>query len=247
MTPLKCCLHLHTRGDILDRISYTPEEAIVHASKRGFHVVAITCHDIVIWSSTLECFASKRGILLIPGIEKTVEKKHVLILNAHKESEHLKSFEHLGAYKKNHPESCIIAPHPFHLPPFPASFSLGKKLHEYSAMFDAIEFNYYYTRHLQFNAPAAAFAKKHAKPLIGTSDVHKLAYMDKTFCLVQSEKNIKSVIDAIKNGRVELLTRPLTLTELFKITAENFIGNPIKNLLTGRNMIQSGKHEAYRG
>src|SRR3989338_3276593 len=110
---LKCCLHLHTLGDAADIISYTPEEAIVHASKQGFDVVAITCHNIIIWSEKLSEYAAKRGILLISGIEKTIEKKHVLILNTRKNAEKIETFEQLREYKAANPESCIIAPHPF--------------------------------------------------------------------------------------------------------------------------------------
>lgn len=230
MKKLKACLHLHTKGDRLDIIEHTPEEAIVHAAKRNFDVIAITCHDVVIWSDQLKEFAKKRNVLLIPGIEKTVAGKHVLILNADRESENIESFEKLRAYKKAHPESCIVAPHPFHPPPFPASFSLGKKLLEHADLFDAVEFNYYYAEWLRFNTPAMEFAKQHGKPIVGTSDVHKLSYMDKTSCLIESEKTVEAVIGAIKRGNVELLTQPLTITELFKITAEGFIGNPLKNI-----------------
>ena len=97
---LKCQLHTHTAGDALDYIPYSPKELIKKAAQLDYKVLAITCHNKVIFNKPLKKFAEKHGILLIPGIELDIGKKHILALNVNKEIENVKTFKDLRKYKK---------------------------------------------------------------------------------------------------------------------------------------------------
>src|SRR5512139_2457420 len=79
--PLKADLHLHTAEDPLDRIRYTAKELISKAADEGFDVLSITNHHRVTFNPELFSYARERGILLIPGVEITIRRRHVLVLN----------------------------------------------------------------------------------------------------------------------------------------------------------------------
>src|SRR5438034_8390327 len=75
---LRADLHLHTR-ERESFITYDARELIDGAEHAGFQVLSITNHDTVTFSADLEAYARERGILLIPGVEATIEGKHVLL------------------------------------------------------------------------------------------------------------------------------------------------------------------------
>jgi len=79
--PLKSDLHLHTAEDPLDRVRYTAKELISKAADQGFDVISITNHHRMTFDQDLLSYARERGILLIPGIEMTIQRRHVLVLN----------------------------------------------------------------------------------------------------------------------------------------------------------------------
>ena len=67
--------------DPQDRIPYTTRELIDRAVRLGFDALAVTLHDKQLALDSLMPYASERGIVLIRGIERTIEGKHVLLLN----------------------------------------------------------------------------------------------------------------------------------------------------------------------
>jgi hypothetical protein len=74
---------------------------------------------------------------------------------------------------------------------------------------DAVEVNAMYTRLLDFNRRAIAWARANGKPLVGNTDLHVLDQMGTTYSLVGSEAEPDAICDAIRGGRVELRTSPL--------------------------------------
>ena len=76
---LKADLHIHTKEDPVHHkdIKYTAKQLIDHAANQGYEVIAITCHNKVYYNKKIKEYAKKKGILLIPGIEKTIKRKHV--------------------------------------------------------------------------------------------------------------------------------------------------------------------------
>jgi predicted metal-dependent phosphoesterase TrpH len=79
--PLKADLHLHTAEDPLDRVRYTGKELISKAADEGFDVISITNHHQMTFNQDLFSHAQEKGILLIPGVELTIQRRHVLVLN----------------------------------------------------------------------------------------------------------------------------------------------------------------------
>ena len=74
-------LHAHTSDDREDHLPYSARELILHAAALGYGALAITLHDTAFDPAPLATLAREHGVRLIPGIERTVEGRHVLIFN----------------------------------------------------------------------------------------------------------------------------------------------------------------------
>lgn len=218
MNKYKVQLHCHTGGDPSDCIFHSEKDLIDRASRYKYDVLSITCHDKIVHTSELEEYAAEKGILLIPGIEKTVEGNHVVIVNASNEAESVKTFKDLENYKKNNQDSLIFAPHPYH--PFPIKVvSLGKELDKNVHLFDAIEWSCFHTKIGKFNKKAEKKAKEFGLPMVATGDNHVLRYLDYTYSIVSAEnKTAKDLIKAIKSGDLEIKTRPMNFVMLAGMT-----------------------------
>jgi len=229
MPILKAQLHTHTRQDPKDNIKYTETQLIDHATHLGYNVLAITCNNVVIHNDQLASYAKQKGILLIPGIEKEIEKKRVLILNATIKAQNINTFEDLRKYKDEHPDCLTIASHPFHW----SSYSLKKKLIEHIDLFDAIEDNYYRSEKFNtWNHKAHKVAEEYNLPIVGTSDTHILKYMDSTYSIIDAEKkDIKSIFKAIKNHKVETVSQNLKPHNLLTIPMNIMVKNIIRKTL----------------
>jgi predicted metal-dependent phosphoesterase TrpH len=213
---IKTNFHFHTNDDPRDPVGYTVEEGIDHAAMHGFGALAVTCHQKFAWTKNAASYAESRGILLIPGIEVNVDEtsqtwgRHVLILNAVKDAEEVRTFKELAEYKSAHPESFIIAPHPY----FYGDFSLHEYLEKYVHLFDAIEHSWFYSRFFNRNIKARAIAKKHHLPFISTSDTHFLDFFHINYCTVDSpEAASEAIFEAIRNGRFENTTSPRSFSK----------------------------------
>jgi predicted metal-dependent phosphoesterase TrpH len=94
MKPLKVDLHIHTREDQEDQISYSAYQLIDEAALRGFDALAITNHDTQTYSPELKSYAAARGIVLIPGVEAGIGGRHILLINMPFNG-HLEAIPHL--------------------------------------------------------------------------------------------------------------------------------------------------------
>jgi predicted metal-dependent phosphoesterase TrpH len=214
---VKACLHLHIQGDPIDNINYQFKDVVKKAVAENFKVLAVTAHDKIMYSKEMHELAAQNGILLIPGIEKTIEGKHVVILNCHQSAEQIESFKQLQEYKQTHDESFILAVHPF----FYVSNCLKEKLEQYINLFDGIEFNYFYNNYLNPNKRALKIAKKYNKPVIGTSDVHLIEYFSNTYTSINVHNlTIPEVIDALKKNQLDITTKSFSILELIKILSK---------------------------
>ena len=201
---LKADLHIHTQEDPEDKVEYTAKELIDGASRQKFDVLAITNHNLVTYDGYLKKYALDKGILLIPGIELKVEGKHIILLNVNDRGEReIRTLEELRYYKNE--SSLIIAPHPY----FPMFASLGAKLDQYIHIFDAVEYTHFYFKGINFNRKAERKARKYNLPLLGVSDAHLLRQFGLTYSLIDAEKTSEAVIRAIKENKVEIVTRPI--------------------------------------
>jgi len=211
MNKLKADLHIHTSEDPEDLIKYSAVQLIDMAADLGYQVLSITNHNAVTWTSYLCDYAKERGIILIPGIEATIQGRHVLVYNADFSRIDRSKVSSLADVKSK--ESLIIAPHPF----FPSTVSLRRLFERNVHLFDAVEFSHFYTKNINFNQKAKRMAKRFGLPVIGTSDAHQRIQFHSTYSLIEAEFHPQAVIEAIKKHKVEVVTNPLTLPELTKI------------------------------
>ena len=213
---LKVDLHLHTGDDPLDRLAHTAVELVDRAARLGFDALAITLHEIQFADSSVSAYARERGITLIPGSERTIEGRHVLLLNfPAAAAESVRTLDEL-AYLKTRTGGLVIAPHPY----FPGPTCLRRQLDAHPDLFDAVEWSYFWTRATNFNARAARWASAHGKPVVGNSDLHDLRQLGRTYSLIDAPAGDPSAIcDAIRAGRVTLHTEPVPVLELAGVLA----------------------------
>ena len=212
---LKVELHSHSADDPHDRIPYSTPQLIDRAAQLGYRALAVTLHDRQLDLQPFESYARERGVTLIPGIERTVEGRHVLLLNFRRGAEDVKSFEDLARLRGREP-GLVVAPHPF----FPHSSCLRGLLERHADLFDAVEWNAMFTRAVNFNRAAVNWARRHGKPVVGNGDVHRLRQLDTTFSLVDASPDAEAICNAIREGRVQVQARPLTTLEAAGVVGE---------------------------
>jgi len=203
---LKIDFHTHTREDRKDIIPYTACELIKNAAEQGFDALAITNHDTLRLSPAFERVAAHNNLLLIPGVEITAEGCHIVIINPQFKPD-LNGYSLADLRRLRSDQSLVIAPHPF----FHLFKSLQKNLFPLLPLIDAIEFTSYHNSLLNLNRKAIRVAQEYRIPLVGNSDCHNLYQFGKTYTLVEAEKNIPSIIRAVKEGRCEVVTRPISV------------------------------------
>jgi predicted metal-dependent phosphoesterase TrpH len=201
---LKCDLHLHTSEDPKHQLNYSARELIEEASKKGYQVVSITNHNTVTYDQELAEFAHSKDMLLIPGVEATVMGKHVLIYGVDEMDEQWDKLTFFDLKRLKARGAFIVAPHPF----YPNYNCLGNLLERFSTLFDAVEYSHLYTKKLNFNLKAQNFAKSKGMPMLGLSDSHSLKQLNYTYTLIDSEKEMYSIFDAIRENRTTIITRP---------------------------------------
>lgn len=207
---LKAELHSHCSLDPRDyRVCrYTPEELINTAAKHGYEILAITCHNMDIWTEDLSDYARNQGITLIPGMEATTEQtRHILTYNFHTGSENLNTLKKI--HERSTEDTLVIAPHSF----FPGPSCLGGLLEKNLHIFDAIECSGFQVRGVDFNRKSIALAEKAEKPLVACSDVHFLWQLGRTVTWIYAEPNVRSILNSIKQGLVRIEMSPLTWFE----------------------------------
>jgi predicted metal-dependent phosphoesterase TrpH len=212
---LKVDLHTHTADDPADLIPYQTHELIDRAADLGFDGLAVTLHDRQLDPAVYRSYAASRGIVLIPGIERTIEGRHVLLLNYSHAAESIGSFEALARLRERE-RGLVIAPHPF----FPALSALRGALIRHAQLFDAVEWNGMFTRTLNFNVPAERWARRHGKPIVGGGDVHRLEQLGKTYSFVDADPNPASICDAIAAGRVRFVATPHSTFTAVRLMAD---------------------------
>ena len=213
---LKLELHSHTSDDPSDRIPHTATDLIDRAAALGYAALAITLHDRQLDVRPLVPYAAERGVVLLPGVERTIRGRHVLLINYPSGTDEVRSFEDVARLKRRSP-GLVVAPHPF----FPAWSCLRGVLDRYPDLFDAVEYNAMFTASINFNNRAVRWAARHGKPMVGCGDIHRLHQLGTTFSVVDAEADPASICAAIAAGRVRVESAPLgwltavrTMTEL---------------------------------
>ncbi|HWT82863.1 MAG TPA: PHP domain-containing protein, partial [Candidatus Methylomirabilis sp.] len=163
---LKADLHVHTCQGPESIVRWTPLQVIDLAAQAGYRILSITDHDRRTYDSSLACYARERGIVLIPGVEATIEGRHVLLYNFSHPPDALRTLGDIR--RRKGPHSLVIAPHPF----FPGPTSLRNRLVKNLDLFDAVEYCHFHTAWLDYNRAAQRLAQAKNLPLVGNSDAH---------------------------------------------------------------------------
>lgn len=234
---LKVDFHTHTNYIQGYEGHHSPKELIDRAKELGFDVLCITEHGSFSWYGYKEYFdyiktyndfkdyAKSRGVLLISGVEIEIGGKEVLLINFKGDVKKLNKFSDLDGLGK---DVLVIAPHAFYY----FRNCLKKKLVENISRFDAVEYNHFYCRF--FNVPnwrAVRVAEKFGKVLVGSSDAHRLYQFGKTYSLVDSSKDVKSIVKAVKSGKVKVVSKPLSLFVFVKIAFIVVVKSKMRKLL----------------
>jgi predicted metal-dependent phosphoesterase TrpH len=212
---LKVEFHSHSSDDPVDRIPHTTEQLIERAAALGYDALAVTLHERQLDVSRHLGYAAERGVVLIPGVERTIEGKHVLLLNFRRGAEDVDTFDDLARLRAREP-GLVIAPHPF----FPASSCLRGLLDCHADLFDAVEYNAMFTARINFNDRAVTWARRHGTPIVGSGDVHRLRQLGTTYSLVDAEREAGAICDAVLRGRVRFDASPLSLVQSAGVMAE---------------------------
>ena len=228
---IKVDLHMHTGEDPEDGLRYPATALIDRAVELGYAAIAITLHCKVIADERVFEYAQQKGLLLIRAVEWNIQGADVLLYNiTQHEAQKLVSFEDLRAYKRMRGEDLlVIAPHPF----YPHGHSLQGHLEPNIDLFDAIE---YAQIHLpwfdRFNQHAVRLAQKHNKPIVANSDSHNLWMFGRHYTLVDAEPTMPSIFRAIREGRVEPHSPPVTVQDCLRM----FVFDPLLERKPGRVM-----------
>jgi hypothetical protein len=217
---LKVELHAHSSDDPQDAIPHTTAQLIDRAARLGYQALAITLHDRQLDVRSYRSYAADRGITLIPGIERTIRGKHVLLLNFRRGAEDVTNFDELATLKVREP-GLVIAPHPF----FPSRSCLHGLVHRYADLFDAIEYNGMFTERINFNAAAERWAQANAKPIVGNGDVHRLSQLGTTYSLIDAAPDPDSICEAVRDYRVSIVSRPHSFATAAGLIAELMLTN----------------------
>ncbi|MEI8233618.1 MAG: PHP-associated domain-containing protein [Verrucomicrobiota bacterium] len=207
---MKIDFHLHTSEDPEDCLEYSAVELLQRAHELGFHALAITLHGRVLSDEGVFATARGLGIRLIPAAELRLDGADVVVVNlTQEEALELRSLRDLEAFRQRRGGSAlIIAPHPY----FVLGGSMGRRLVEYIDLFDAIEISHFHTRWFDRNRPAVAVAERFRKPLIATSDAHRLLGFGQHYSWVQApaDASPEGIFNAVRRGGVRAVSPALT-------------------------------------
>lgn len=224
---LKCDFHIHTKEDIKDVwIKYNAKQIISYGAKLGFEVMSITNHQNVFFNNDIKYYAKKKGVLLIPGTESLVDGKELIILNMPKKYWKKEEFLFNQIEKMRANNILTIAPHPF----YPLKTCMGKLIYKHKNLIDALEYSHFYSWWFnRYNKKTVIAAKKLNLPLIGTSDVHKIYQFNNTYTMLDCDKNLDSVFEAIRKNKIKLISKPLSSQKFIKTGFEAIFGTKIIN------------------
>ncbi len=208
---LKVDLHCHTSDDLVETVVSgrknlpSPFELIDLAVAKKFDAIAITHHGIFYHNPEVSAYAEKKGLLLIPGVEAFIERKHVLLIN-YPEVKPFKYYQDLCRYRRE--DGLIVAPHPFYL----LGKCVGKNLIRFHQCFEAVEYSRFHYKFFNPAKKAQRIAQKYHLPVVGNSDSHDAYQFGTTYSIVDAEeKSVSAIILAIKQGKVEMVSEQESL------------------------------------
>ncbi len=225
---IKADLHIHTLDDPKDAIDYSAHQLLERAQALGFGVLAITLHDAVFDRQEVFADAAAMGILLIPAAEVRLCGADVIVLNVTAdEIAALKNFDDLRQLRARRGMSIFtIAPHPFYV----LGGSIGPRLFEEIDCFDAIEICHFHKGLLNPNRRAKKVAGRFGKPLIATSDAHRLDAFGRHYTSIPRPAALtaENVFAVLRKGRLRLTSPPCSMVDLTSAIYFVFLAHPFR-------------------
>ena len=225
---IKIDLHIHTLDDPKDAIDFSAHQLLERARSLGFRVLAITLHDAVFDRKEVFADAAAMGILLIPAAEVRLRGADVIVLNVSPEEiGQLKNFDDLRRLRARRGNSVfMIAPHPFYF----VGGSIGSRLISEIDCFDAIEYCHFHFGLFNPNRGAKKVAAKFGKPLIATSDAHRLHAFGRHYTTMPMPPalTIENVLAGLRSGPLRLTSPPSSFTDFVSAIYFVFLKHPFR-------------------
>jgi predicted metal-dependent phosphoesterase TrpH len=236
---IKIDLHIHTLDDPKDAIDYSAHQLLERARLLGFRVLAITLHDAVFDREEVFADAAAMGILLIPAAEVRLLGADVIILNVTgEEIAELKNFGDLRRLRATRGTSIFtIAPHPFYV----FGGSIGSRLIAEIDCFDAIEVCHFHKGLFNPNRRAKRVASRFGKPLIATSDAHRLHAFGRHYTSIPTpaELTVESVLASLRAGPFKLTSPPCSFVHLVNAIYFVLLAHPFRRRRRHRHIVNS--------
>jgi predicted metal-dependent phosphoesterase TrpH len=227
---IKVDLHIHTLDDPKDVIDYSAHQLLERARQLGFGVLAITLHDSVFDRPEVFADAAAMGILLIPAAEMRLQGADVIVLNiSNEEAARLRTFDDLRQLRARRGTSVFaIAPHPFYI----LGGSIGRRIVDVIDCFDAIEFCHFHKGLFNLNRRAVKLAQQFGKPLIATSDAHRLHAFGRHYTSIPRPVDLtaENVLRALRSGPLRLTSRSCSIVDLASTIYFVLLAHPFRQL-----------------
>ena len=233
---LKAQLHLHTtesRGTrVVTESLIQPKQVIDIAKKSRIDVIAITDHNNTRAYPKVKKYADEKGVLLINGVEISTADGHLIGLDVNvgieeKLDESMTALEAGDVIKDFGGE--VYIPHVFDI----RKQGIGDKVKDVDGIIEVFNSLDIYRFEDKY---AEIVASKFNRPRAVGADAHVSWMIDRCLTVVDSEPNVQSVLEAIKDGRVRFENcRHMTLREMKELSLERvinsyeFIKNKIKD------------------
>jgi predicted metal-dependent phosphoesterase TrpH len=225
---IKIDLHIHTLDDPKDAVDFSAHQLLERARSLGFRVLAITLHDAVFDRKEVFADAAAMGILLIPAVEVRVLGADVIVLNATAEEiAQVKNFDDLRRLRARRGNSIFtIAPHPFYV----VGGSIGQRLFAEMDCFDAIEFCHFHFGPFNPNRRAQRVATRFGKPMIATSDAHRLHAFGRHYTSMPMPPalTVENVLAGLRSGPLSLTSPASSLTDFLSAIYFVFLAHPFR-------------------
>ena len=190
---LICDLHVHTNFSKDGESSI--EDILKKAEEVGLDVIAITDHDTI--DGAKKALSCSTTVFVIPGIEVSTKQGHLIVLGV---TEIIPSgldvVDTVEIARKL--GGLLILPHPYHV----WRHGVARRKKAGMTVVDAVEtFN---SRYIvgSANRKAARIARKLEKPGVAGSDAHHAKFVGYGRTFIDAEKDIPSILAAIRAGKV---------------------------------------------
>jgi predicted metal-dependent phosphoesterase TrpH len=225
---IKIDLHMHTLDDPKDAVDFSAHQLLERARSLGFRVLAITLHDAVFDRKEVFADAEAMGILLIPAVEVRLLGADVIVLNVTAEEiAQLRNFDDLRRLRARRGNSIFtIAPHPFYV----FGGSIGSRLFSEIDCFDAIELCHFHIGPFNPNRRAQRVAAKFGKPMIATSDAHRLHAFGRHYTSMPMPPalTVENVLAGLRSGPLSLTSPASSLRDFVSAIYFVFLTHPFR-------------------